>query len=57
MWALFEEGDLTPNSVITGEFDDDGDGADVDAVLEEIKAVMQEEQDRQDRIREAEEDA
>lgn len=53
MWALFEEGNLTPNSRLTGEFEDDGDNADVDTVLEEIKAVMQEEQDRQERIREA----
>lgn len=53
MWALFEEGNLTPNSTLTGEFEDDGNNADVDTVLEEIKAVMQEEQDRQERIREA----
>jgi RIO kinase 1 len=56
MWSLFEEGNLTPNSTLSGEFEDDGDSADVDAVLEEIKAVMQEEQERQERIREAEED-
>ena len=24
MWALFEEGNLTPNSLLTGEFEDDG---------------------------------
>ncbi len=56
MWALFEEGNLTTNSVLSGEFDDDKDSADVDAVLEEIKAVMQEEQERQERIRESKED-
>ncbi len=57
MWALFEDGDLTPNSTLSGKYknDSDNDIADVDAVLEEIKAVMQEEQDRQERIREARE--
>jgi RIO kinase 1 len=57
MWALFEGGDLTPNSILSGEFENDSDSADVDAVLEEIKAVMQEEQERLERIREAEEHA
>lgn len=57
MWALFEEGNLTPSSTLSGEFEDDNDSADVDAVLEEIKAVMQEEQERQERIRKADEDA
>jgi RIO kinase 1 len=57
MWALFEEGNLTPNSTLTGEFEDSGDNADVDSVLEEIKAAMQEEQERKERIREAEEEA
>jgi RIO kinase 1 len=56
MWALFEEGKLTANSVLTGEFEDDSDSADVDSVLEEIKAVIQEEQDRQELIKEAEQD-
>ena len=55
MWALFEEGNLTPGSTLTGEFTDDSDSADVDAVLAEIKAVMKEEEERQERIREAEE--
>ena len=56
MWALFAEGKLSPNSKLTGEFEDDGDDADVDAVLEDIKAVMREEEERQERIRGAEED-
>ncbi len=56
IWALFEEGNLTTNSILSGKFDDHRDSADVDAVLEEIKAVMQEEQERQERIRESEED-
>lgn len=56
IWALFEEGNLTPHSILSGEFDDDSDNADVDGVLEEIKAVMQEKLDREERIRSAEED-
>lgn len=54
MWALFEEGKLKPESVLSGEFDDDDGSADVDTVLEEIKAVMKEEQERQERLRETE---
>lgn len=57
MWALFEEGNLTTSSTLSGKFDDDDDNADVDAVLEEIKAVMQEELERKERIRESSEDA
>lgn len=57
MWALFEEGNLTPSSTLSGEFKDGSDSADVDGILEEIKAVMQEEQDRQERIRDAVEEA
>ncbi|MGC1507920.1 PA4780 family RIO1-like protein kinase [Ketobacter sp.] len=55
MWSLFEEGNLTPETRLSGVFDDDGESADVDSVLEEIKAVMQEEQERQERLREANE--
>lgn len=54
MWALFEEGNLTSNSILRGEFDDDSDSADVDSVLEEINAAMQEERERQERISDAE---
>ncbi|WP_444915784.1 PA4780 family RIO1-like protein kinase [Microbulbifer sp. TRSA007] len=57
MWALFEEGNLTTSSTLSGKFDDDDGSADVDAVLEEIKAVMQEELERKERIRESSEDA
>ncbi|MBV1870385.1 MAG: serine protein kinase RIO [Gammaproteobacteria bacterium] len=50
MWALFEAGELNPDTVLTGLFQDDGALADVDGVLEEIKAAFQEEQDRQARL-------
>jgi len=54
MWSLFEEGNLTTSSILTGEFEDDSGSADVDGVMEEIKSVIQEEQKRQERMREAE---
>lgn len=50
MWALFEEAKLTPNSILTGEFEDDSEEADVDSVLDEIKAAADEEQERLARI-------
>lgn len=50
MWALFEEGNLRPNSTLSGKFENSSDSADVDAVLEEIKAVMKEELERQERV-------
>ena len=50
MWALFEEAKLTPNSILTGEFEDDGEEADVDSVLDEIQAAADEEQERLARI-------
>lgn len=53
MWALYEEGELQPDTQLTGEFDDPADNADVDSVLEEIKAALEEEQERQERIRAA----
>ncbi len=53
MWALYEEGELHPDTRLTGLFEDSGVAPDVDAVLEEIKAVLAEEQSRQQRLREA----
>jgi len=55
MWALFEDGSLTPSTNLSGEFEDDNSSADVDGVLEEIKAVILEEEERLERIRDAEE--
>ena len=43
MWALYEEGNLTPQSVLTGEFDEPDDAADIDAVMREIKAALADE--------------
>ena len=43
MWALYEEGSLTPENPLTGEFDEPDDAADIDAVMREIKAALADE--------------
>jgi len=55
MWGLYEEGELLPETRLTGLFEEDLEAANVDSVLEEIKAVMAEEASRLERMREAEE--
>lgn len=55
MWSLFEEGKLRPETELTGYFELDTAAADVDTVLEEIKAAFAEEQERRERIRDADE--
>lgn len=54
MWALYEEGDLHPDYELTGLAQESTETADVDSVLEEIKAAYAEEQERLERIRDAE---
>lgn len=54
MWALFEAGEIHPDTELTGVFEREEGKADVDAVLEEIKAVLAEEAFRK-AVREAEE--
>ena len=54
IWHLYESGDLNPDVELSGYFEEDTHEADVDMVLEEIKVAMIEEQERQERIREAE---
>ncbi len=49
IWKLYEEGELQPESKLTGHFAENSQAADVDAVLEEIESVKKEEQDRQER--------
>jgi len=56
MWALFEAGELHPETELTGQFAEVEQAADVDSVMEEIKAALEEEQKRQERIREAQQD-
>jgi len=53
IWALYENGELHPDVELTGQFKESEKAADVDAVLEEIKAALIEEQARQERLREA----
>jgi len=53
IWELYENGELHPETELTGQFELDTHEADVDGVMEEIKAVMAEEQERQRRLREA----
>jgi len=54
IWALYEAGDLTPEVELTGEFAADEHEADVDAVLEEIKAAFEEAEERKARAEEQE---
>jgi len=55
IWALFEDGVLHREIELSGEFEDSEELADVDGVLLEIKEALAEEQERQERLREAEE--
>ncbi len=55
MWSLYEEGELQPETELTGLFEEELQSADVDAVLLEIKAAMAAEAARLERMREAEE--
>lgn len=56
IWALYEAGELEPDTELSGIFEDDAPEADVDAVLLEIKAAFAEEQERLERIRDAEDE-
>jgi RIO kinase 1 len=55
MWALYEDGELTPDTELTGHFEESDEAADVDSVVQEIKAVMEEERERRERMSEADE--
>ena len=55
LWSLYEDGKLTSETVLTGDFVSDETSADVDTLMLEIKSVMEEEAKRQERLREAEE--
>lgn len=56
MWSLYEAGELHPDYTLTGEHPDDEHEADVDGVLSEIKAILAEEEERRERLKEAESD-
>jgi RIO kinase 1 len=55
MWALYEKAELTSETELTGLFKEDTKSANVDTILEEIKAAFEEEQERLERISDAEE--
>ena len=54
MWELFENGELTPESELSGLYEENQNEADVDLVLLEIKEAFKEEQQRLERIKNAE---
>jgi len=54
IWSLYEAGDLHPDTELTGQYSQEDKAADVDSVLEEIKAILAEEEERQARLRSAE---
>ena len=54
IWALYEDGELHPDVELSGHFEEPAEAADVDTVLQEIKAAFEEEQERLQRLRDAE---
>ena len=56
IWALYEDGALKPDTALTGYFADPEEDSDVDGILSEIKAVLFEEQKRQERLADNEEE-
>ena len=54
IWAIFETGELTPKTVLTGKFIDSEVSADVETVLHEINAAREEELDRIERMSDGE---
>jgi RIO kinase 1 len=55
IWSLYENGKLTPDVILSGRFKEKSQAADVDVVMQEIKAAFAEEQERLRRISNAEE--
>jgi RIO kinase 1 len=55
IWSLFEDGLLHPDVELRGEFVDSDAPADVDGVMAEIKAALDEQEERQQRLRDAQE--
>lgn len=55
MWALYEKGELTPETELTGEFQELDSEADIDAIMKEIDDARAEERFRRERIKEAKE--
>lgn len=55
IWTLYEDGDLHPDYQLTGRAKEDTHDADVDAVMLEIKAALEEEESRLQRLSESQE--
>ena len=55
IWALYEAGELQPDTELTGLFTEDETAANVDDVLAEIQAAIAEEEERLERIQVANE--
>ncbi|MCL7931613.1 PA4780 family RIO1-like protein kinase [Halomonas llamarensis] len=56
MWALYEAGELHPDSQLTGDFDFDTHIANVDELMEVIDDAKEEEDERQARMRDDDDD-
>lgn len=56
LWQLYQDGELTPETELTGCFQESDKEADVDAVLQEVFAAMAEEEERLRRLKENEDD-
>ena len=53
MWALYESGDLSGTTKLTGKFAESTQSANVENVLAEIQAAFEQEQDRLAYLKEA----
>jgi RIO kinase 1 len=56
MWALYEDGNLTADTELTGLFEESEESADVDSVMDEIRSVLAEERKRKERLENADDD-
>lgn len=56
MWAIYETGELRPETELSGFFQDPEESADVDSVLNEIKAAFEENEELKERLRDADDD-
>ncbi len=52
IWALFEDGQLTPDTQLNDDYRPDEEEADVDGVMQEIKEALREQEERLERMRE-----
>ncbi|MBL1432131.1 MAG: serine protein kinase RIO [Gammaproteobacteria bacterium] len=51
MWAKYQDGQLLPDTKLTGHFEENLKDVDLDAVLADIQAVLSEEEERQELLR------